>query len=130
MIDPFIERLIGLLSPAEWKSLIWLMCITLAATHTIKVSWRLSSLPGASNTAVYLISAIVGFSATYFVWPSHNVPWYMVGITVGPASNIAFKIVVALLEKFLPGVTASINFDRRKESTEQVAGTGERKGDK
>ena len=114
MIDPFIERLIGLFSPAEWKALIWLMVITLAATHTIKVAWRLSPIRGASNGAVYLIAAVVGFVSAYFIWPSQSVPWFIAGVTAGPASNVAFKIAFALLEKFLPGVSSAVNFDRRK----------------
>lgn len=130
MIDPFIERLIGLFTPQEWKALIWLMVITLAATHTIKVAWRLSPIRGASNGAVYLVAAVIGFAAAYFVWPSHSVPWYMAGVTAGPASNIVFRIAFALLNKFLPGVASSINFDRRKQDVGAPGGIGGRKEDK
>lgn len=128
MIDPLIERVIGLLTPKEWEALLWLMACTLAATQTLKVIWRLSPLRGGGHGGVNSIAAISGMASAIMVWPAgETAPWYVAGIIAGPASIVVFKIGFGLLNKFLPGVAATMNADRRKVETGPPPETIERR---
>lgn len=113
MIDPYIQQLINLLSPAEWKALLMLLAFTIAATHTVKVAWRLSPVRGGGNKQVYLLAAVISFVASYFIWPRGSVPWWAMGTVGGPASNLTFLVGFALLGKFCPVCATALNFDRR-----------------
>lgn len=113
-MDQIIQWILGLLTQAEWRAIAWLLMVTLAGTHTLKVLWRLSPWPGGSHGHVHLMSAAVAFTASFFVWPAGLVPWWIAGIVGGPASNIAFKAGFALLKRFTPDLAATVNMDRRK----------------
>ena len=53
-------------------------------------------------------------AAAYLIWPASAGPWYVAGIIAGPSSSVLFKFGFALLTKFMPGLAAAVNFDRRK----------------
>ena len=114
MIDPIIERIIGLFSPAEWKAIIWLLLSTIAATHTLKIVWRLSPLSGGGHKSVQLIAVAAGFLSAFFVWPATGtVPWFVAGVVAGPASSAVFWAAFGLLKKYMPSVAEMVNADRR-----------------
>ncbi len=115
MIDPILERALNLFTPAEWRTVIWLLLCTLALTHTLKVLWRLSPLKGGGDGAVQIIAIVSGFIAAFLLWPAASGPWYVAGVIAGPSSSLAFKVAFAALSKFAPGIAAALNFDRRKQ---------------
>lgn len=128
MIDPIIERLIGLFSPAEWRAIAWLLLATVAATHTLKIVWRWSPFRGGSHGHVQLIAVVAGFASAFFVWPAAGtVPWFMAGVIAGPASSVAFWMAFALLKKYLPTTAAAINADRRRNESGPPPGDVERR---
>lgn len=112
-LSPVVLWFVGLFTPAEWRSFILLICVTIAGTHTIKVVWRRSRLRGGSHTDVYIISALLGAVSAYFLWPS-GFSWWVPAILAGPASALAFKAVFFLVKKLSPGLAATLNLDRRK----------------
>ena len=120
MIDPYIERIINLFTPAEWKALVWLMVCTIAATHTIKLLWRLLPIKGGTHWNVQLAAVVSGFSMSYFIWPEQSVPWFVVGVMAGPASSLTFLFAFALLKRYAPSFAAAINADRRKQFTDSA----------
>lgn len=105
------QQVISLFTPQEWRAMLWLLVATLAATHTLKIAWRLSPWSGGGHWHVALVSAIVGFVLAYFLWPSGQ--WWVAGIIAGPASNVAFKLAFAVLKRYLPEFAAGLNADRR-----------------
>ena len=115
MIDPLIQWVLNLLTTAEWRATLWLLMVTLAATHTIKVIWRnVLPISGGGGGQVVLVAAGCSMAAAYFIWPAGSVHWAVAGIVGGPASNIAFKLGFALLKRFTPDLAATVNLDRRK----------------
>ena len=128
MIESALQFLAGLFTPAECKAMVWLIIITLACTHTIKVLWRFCPVRGGSHGQVYLVSAVVALVASYFVWPPIEGQWWTAGIVAGPASNIMFKLALAALKKIWPEGAAAINFERRRGNDLPRIG-GSRSGD-
>lgn len=122
MIDALIQQylvpvvlwFVGLLTPSEWRSFVLLIGVTIAATHTVKVAWRLSPLRGGSHSQVYLASAVIGFAAAPFMWPS-GLSWWVPAIMAGPVAALVFKVAFAILKRFVPDFAASLNMDRRKQ---------------
>ena len=114
-MDATIQWFLNLLSPAEWRAILWLLLVTMAAVHIIKVTWR-NYLPLVGGSGEHMVAVAVGVSlvAAYFVWPAGSVHWAVAGIVGGPASNIAFKLGFALLKRFLPDLAATVNMDRRR----------------
>lgn len=113
-MDATLQWFLNLLTTAEWRAILWLLMVTLAGTHTIKVAWR-NVLPfsGGGGGQVALVAAGCSMVAAYFIWPAGSVHWAVAGIVGGPASNIAFKLGFALLKRFTPDLAATINLDRR-----------------
>ena len=114
-MDATIQWFLNLLSPAEWRAILWLLLVTMAAVHTIKITWR-NYLPlgGGGGGHIAAIAAAASLVAAYFVWPAGGVHWAIAGIVGGPASNVAFKRGFALLKRFVPDLAATVNMDRRK----------------
>ena len=113
-MDATLQWFLNLLTTAEWRAILWLLMVTLAGTHTIKVAWRNLPFSGGGGGQVALVAAGCSMVAAYFVWPVGSVPWWLAGIVGGPASNIAFKLGFALLKRFTPDLAATVNLDRRK----------------
>ncbi len=104
----------NLLTTAEWSALLWLVGITLAATHSVKIGWRFFKLPGCNHASVYIVSAAIAMIAAFIIWPDQSVPWYVAGIVAGPLANLVFKLAFALLHKFAPDVAITFNQSMRK----------------
>ena len=121
MIDPYIERIINLFTPAEWKALVWLMICTIAATHTIKLLWRLLPIKGRPHWNVQLAAMVSGFALSYFIWPEQSVPWFVAGVMAGPASSLTFLLAFSFLKRYAPSVAAAINADRRKQFSDPAS---------
>lgn len=113
-LAPVVLWFIGLFTLAEWRAFVLLIAVTISATHTVKLVWRLSPVRGGSHGQVNLASAIIGFSAAPFVWPS-GFSWWIPAVLAGPVSVLVFKISFWTLKKFMPGFAATLNMDRRKE---------------
>ena len=113
-MDATVQWLLSLLTTAEWRAILWLLMVTLAGTHTLKLTLRNWLSKGGGHGQVALMAAGVSMVAAYFVWPAGSVPWWIAGIVGGPASNIAFKAGFALLKRFTPDLAATVNLDRRK----------------
>lgn len=114
MIDPLLQWFLNLLTIAEWRAIVWLLMGTIAGTHTLKIVWRLSPFPGGGHGHVYLVSAAIAMAYAFAIWPDGSVPWWAAGTVAGPASNVAFKVLFALLKKYAPDAAAAMNADRRK----------------
>jgi|SRR3990167_1236056 len=109
-----LQWFMALFTDAEWRAMAWLLLVTLAATHTLKIVWRRSPVPGGGGQQVALIAVILSVAFSYFLWPANGVPWWIAGIVGGPASNIAFMAGFALIKKLAPDIAATLNGDRRK----------------
>jgi len=114
MIDPILQWFMNLFSLAEWRAMAWLLLATLTATHTLKIIWRRSPVPGGGGRQVALIAAILSVAFSYFLWPPDGIPWWIAGIVGGPTSNLAFMAGFALIKKYAPDIAATMNWDRRK----------------
>jgi len=117
MIDPLLAPLVelvkwflGLFAPAEWRAMAWLVFATMAATHTAKVAMRLRER--ATPAAIYLASAAIALGIAWLIWPAASVPWYVAGTVGGPAANLAFFILFAILKRISPDTARRVNFDR------------------
>jgi hypothetical protein len=105
----------NLFTPGEWKAIVLLVGVTLAATHTVKLAWRLSPLRGGDRAEVlWLISALLAILFAPSVWPAESVHWFVAGVIAGPLSNITFAIAFGLLRRFAPNAARTVNFDRRR----------------
>ena len=114
-MDAITSWFIGLFSQNEWRAFIWLILATMAATHTIKVSWRLSPFKGGGHGQIYLISAVAALWLAYFIWPSNGIGlWWIAGLMASPAANLAFKLGFGILKRYMPDLAATVNLDRRK----------------
>lgn len=114
MIESTLAWFLAIFTPAEWAALFWLIGITLAATHTIKIAWRLSKFKSGSHNHMYLVSASIAMLAAFVIWPDQSVPWYVAGIVAGPLANLVFKLAFALMHKFAPDVAITLNQSMRK----------------
>src|SRR3990167_6509226 len=114
-MDETLKWFLSLFTPAEWRAVLWLLLVTMAAVQTIKVTWR-NFLPisGGSGDHLAIVAVAVSLVAAYFIWPAGSVHWAVAGIVGGPASNVAFKLGFAVLKRFVPDLAATVNMDRRK----------------
>jgi hypothetical protein len=125
-LAPLAQWVAGLFTPAEWKAFVLLIAVTLAATHTIKVIWRLAPISGPSHRQVYLVTAGIGFLVAWPIWPA-GFDWWIPGVLAGPAAALAFKAGFYLIKKFAPGMAAAINADRRRREVGPPGGFERRK---
>lgn len=112
-----VEWLAGLFTPAEWKAFVLLIGVTISSTHTAKIVWRLAPVPGPRDSQVYLVSAVIGFTAAAFIWPA-GFSWWVPGVLAGPSAALIFKAGFFVLKKFAPELAAALNADRRREDSE------------
>lgn len=107
---------VSLFTPEEWQAFALLIAATISATHTFKVLWRLSPLPGGGALGVNVLASILGFVFALLLWPDPT-NWIAIGFIAGPASILIFKIAFGFLKRYLPGVARGLNLDRRSAST-------------
>lgn len=125
-LAPVAAWFAGLFTPAEWKAFILLIGVTISATHTAKIVWRLAPVPGPAHAHVYLLSAALGFAAAPFIWPP-GFNWWIPGVLAGPCAALAFKAGFFVLKKFAPGLAAALNADRRRDRMAAAPGGIERR---
>lgn len=56
-MDPIIQWFLGLFTTAEWRAMFWLLIVTLAGTHTVKVIWRALPIQGGGHGQMMLVAA-------------------------------------------------------------------------
>lgn len=128
-IAPMVSWFFALFTPQEWRAFVLLIGVTLAATHTIKIAWRLSPLRGSSHGHLYLVSALVGFLSAPFIWPP-ELSWWVPAVMAGPVAAIVFKVAFYFLKKLSPGLANVVNIERRQRDIGPPAyGTQTRKTD-
>lgn len=132
-IVPIAQWFAGLFTPAEWKSFVLLIGVTLVVTQVIKVAWRiLPFLPMDRVTyrreVMYLITVGVGFGFAWPIWPA-GLAWWIPGILSGTVAAVIFKAVFFLLKKFAPDFAMSFNADRRRADLGPPGGFARRKAD-
>lgn len=116
-----------LFTVSEWKAIVTLIAITLAGTHTLKLIWRMSKVPGGNHTHVHLIASGVALGSSYWIWPSGGSPWWVAGIIAGPAAIAVFKLGFAGITFASPKFAGLLNGDRRKEEVPPPNGVERRK---
>lgn len=109
MIETTLQWFLALFTPAEWRAMFWLLGMTLAGTHTIKIAWRLLKGRFGGHGYIYLVSAAVAMLSAFIIWPGDSVPWYAAGIVAGPLANVAFKIGFGLLTRWAPDIARTFN---------------------
>lgn len=120
----------ALFTPAEWKAMALAVIITLAATHVLKLAWRLAPWTrGGGSTLVNLFAVVIGFVVIFFVWPRGGAAaWWLIGWVAGPLASAVFKLFFAILKAYLPALALALNMDRRRnESGIPPTGVAERR---
>lgn len=111
---PDLNWIIGLITPAEWAAVLWLMLLIYAATEIAKRAWRLFTKQYGSRVA-WIAAALVSFVGASELWPDESiVPWWMVGIIGGPISNVMYKLGVVLIDRVSPGTARLFTGERRR----------------
>jgi len=128
-IVPLVVWFVSLFTAAEWRAFVLLIGVTLAATHTIKIAWRLSPYRGSTHGQVYLASAFVGFMSAPFIWPP-GFSWWIPAVMAGPAAALTFKVAFYFLKKFAPDAANIVNVERRLREQGPPGGFPRRKSDK
>lgn len=114
MVDPVLQWFVNLFTAAEWRAMAWLILATLAATHTVKVVWRRSPVPGGDNWQIEILSGVLAIALAYFLWPADSVQWWIAGIVGGATSTLFFKAGFAVLKRTAPDIAAALNLERRR----------------
>lgn len=132
-LAPVAQWFAGLFTPAEWKSFILLIAVTMALTQIVKVGWRILPIPADRLTyrhsLLYLITCATSLVGAAFIWPP-ALSWWIPGVIGGPAAALTFKIGFSLLRKFAPDVAASLNADRRRTDLGPPGGFARRQHEK
>lgn len=116
-IAPVAQWILGLLTPAEWSALVWLVAGTFMFTHFAKIAWRLLPIAGGgNNNAIHLMAGIIGLLIAWAVWPTSGyAPWWIAGPVAGGGGAIGvFKGFYPVLSFFFPRLAAAFNADRRE----------------
>lgn len=114
MVDPILQWFMGLFTAAEWRAMAWLLIATLAATHTAKIAWRRSPVPGGYGWQIEILSGGLSIALAYFLWPADSVPFWIAGMVGGAAATLAFKAGFAVLKRHAPDIAAVLNAERRE----------------
>lgn len=129
-IAPVFQWFAALFTPAEWKSFVLLIGVTMAATQIAKVSWRILPIPADrltyKSSVLYLIACAASFASAPALWPP-GFSWWVPGVIGGPASAVAFKILFGVLRKVSPDIASSFNADRRRRDMGPPGGLERRK---
>lgn len=131
-VGPTITWIMGLLTPAEWSALVWLVPGTLVFTHFAKLVWRLSPIPGGGNAnVIHLIAGVIGFLIAIPVWPeTGHAPWWIAGpVAGGGGAILIFKMFYPLLQYFFPKIAAAVNAERRQADSGPPAGVPGRRSE-
>lgn len=131
-LAPVVTWFAAIFTPAEWKSFVLLIAVTMAVTQIVKVGWRILPIPADRLTyrhsLIYLIACATSLVGAPFIWPP-GFNWWIPGVIGGPASALTFKLWFALLRKFAPDIAASFNADRRRLDLGPPGGFARRKAD-
>src|SRR3990167_1910259 len=84
IMDETLQWFLSLLSPDEWRAILWLVLATFVFTHFAKIGWRLLPIKGGGNHhAIHLLSGVIGMVVAIPLWPAGSVPWWVAGPVVG-----------------------------------------------
>ena len=128
-LAPVAHWVAGLLTPAEWSAMIWLVSGTLIFTHFAKIVWRLSPIPGGgNNNAIHLVAGLIGLLIAIPVWPdSGRVPFWMAGPVASGGAIGIFKGFFPVLSYFFPRLADNLNANRRRYDLGPPPATPERR---
>lgn len=111
---PDIGWLVGLLTPAEWQAVLWLMLLIYSLTELAKRLYR-AATARYTRAEVWFGALVVGFAGAFFVWPEDSaVEWWIAGLCAGPMSSVLHRLAVGLLERISPELAAAVTGDRRR----------------
>lgn len=125
---PDLNWIIGLITPAEWSAVLWLMLTIYAATEIAKRAWRLFTKHYGSRIA-WIAAALASFAAAAELWPDASiVPWWLAGIIGGPISNVVYKLAVVVIDRTSPGLARVFTGERRRRDDPLPGGIERRQG--
>lgn len=111
---PYLSKIIGMLSPMEWKTWILVIVVVSCMTETVKrvflpqvTAVRRKQLIYAVAFITGLISAIVGYHITKEHLVS-EIMWLMIGFTSGPIANFLHWITLGIVAWRFPGLAAAL----------------------
>ena len=127
---PDLNWIIGLITPAEWAAVLWLMLLIYAATEIAKRAWRLFTKQYGPRVA-WIAAALVSFAGASELWPEASiVPWWIAGIIGGPMSNVLYKVTVWMIDRVSPGFARLFTGERRREDEPPPGGLERRQSDR
>lgn len=90
--------IVGLLDRGEWRTLIFGLLLTFAATYALKlVYFSLINPRYIKRQHIRLLAIAAGFVAAWGIWGNEiAMPWYIAGILLGPLSIALHHILLGI----------------------------------
>lgn len=110
----YVNRIIELLTPPQWRALIFLLLITSAVTETVKRVFLLKVTAAVRKRVVYAVAFVTGITSGLVGWAMVGTAeiagywWLTFGVIVGPAANFLHWLSLGLVGWKFPGLAAAL----------------------
>lgn len=117
-IDETVTAVLGLLTPEQWKTWLFLIVITSAMTETAKRVFFLRMASVKRKRFVYATAFVVGAMAAYFGYATVGTEWTpvyywaMFGVTAGPLANFLHWVTLGAIAWKFPGLADALKGKR------------------
>lgn len=97
-----IDFIVGSFSPKEWRALLMALIFVSSITEVLKRALWLRTAKKKKQSRLFLSAFGAGMVVMFLLWPGASlVPWFIIGATVGPATNFLHWItLIAIAWKF------------------------------